>query len=127
MTRRTDRVNGLLRQEMGTLLLHELRDPRLARLVSITQVSTSPDLRHAKVFVSVMGSEEEKRDTMVGLRSATPFVRRELGSRLALRFIPELRFMLDESIEEGDRVLRLMDRLHQGGPRQADETQATRG
>jgi ribosome-binding factor A len=95
--------------------------------VSITQVSTSPDLRHAKVFVSVMGSEEEKRDTMVGLRSATPFVRRELGSRLALRFIPELRFMLDESIEEGDRVLRLMDRLHQGGPRQADETQATRG
>ena len=111
MTRRTDRVNGLLRQEIGSLLLHGLRDPRLAHLVSITYVRTSVDLRHAQVFVSVMGSPQEKQEVMGGLHSAAAFLRRELTGRLSLRTVPELRFVLDESIEEGERVLRLMDRL----------------
>lgn len=111
MTRRTDRVNGLLRQEIGSLLLHGLRDPRLAHLLSVTRVKTSVDLRHAQVFVSVMGSPQEKQEAMGGLCSAAPFLRRELRGRLSLRTIPELRFVLDESIEEGERLLRLMDRL----------------
>lgn len=111
MTRRTDRVNGLLRQEIGALLLHGLRDPRLACLTSITRVRTSVDLHYAQVFVSVMGSAQEKQEALNGLRSATPFLRRELMGRVSFRPVPELRFALDESIEEGARVLELLDRL----------------
>lgn len=117
MTRRTDRVSGLLRQEIGNLLLHGLRDPRLARLVSVTRVTTSVDLHHAQVFVSVMGSPQEKQETLGGLHSAAPFLRRELRGRLSLKTVPDLRFVLDESIEEGERILRLMDRLFNGKDR----------
>lgn len=111
MTRRTDRINGLLRQEIGSLLLHGLRDPRLVCLTSVTRVRISRDLRYAQVFVSAMGSSEEKQEVMGGLHSAAPFLRRELGRRVAFRPVPELRFVLDESLEEGDKVLRLLDRL----------------
>ena len=115
MTRRTDRINGLLRQEIGNLLLHDIQDPRLGRLVSVTQVVVSPDLRHARVFVSVMGADQEKREALRGLEAATPYLRRELSARTLLRVVPTLRFMLDDSIEQGDRVLRLMDRLATDG------------
>ena len=111
MTRRTDRINGLLRQEIGSLLLHGLRDPRLVCLTSVTRVRSSVDLRHAQVFVSVMGSPEEKQEVMRGLDSAAPLLRRELMGRVVFRPVPELRFTLDDSIEEGERVLKLLDRL----------------
>ena len=111
MSRRTDRINGLLRQEIAELLLHSMHDPRLAGLVSVTRVSISPDLRYARVFVSIMGDEGEKKVAMAGLQSATPYLQRELAGPLTLRLVPHLSFRLDESIEQGDRVLRLMDRL----------------
>ncbi len=120
MTRRIDRVNGLLRQEIGKLLLHRMQDPRLACLTSIVKVNVSSDLRHAKVFVSVMGPQEGKREVMQGLESAAPYMRRELGETLSLRVIPQLRFVLDDSIEEGNRVLHLMDSLASGKREEAD-------
>lgn len=121
MTRRIDRVNGLLRQEIGKLLLHRMQDPRLAYLTSIVKVNVSSDLRYAKVFVSVMGPQEEKREVMRGLESAAPYMRRELGEIMSLRVIPQLRFVLDDSIEEGNRVLHLMDSLASGKREEADE------
>lgn len=121
MTRRIDRVNGLLRQEIGKLLLHKMQDPRLAALTSIVKVNVSSDLRHAKVFVSVMGPQEEKKAVMQGLESAAPYMRRELGETVALRVIPQLRFVLDDSIEEGNRVLHLMDDLASGNREEPDE------
>ena len=121
MTRRIDRVNGLLRQEIGKLLLHRMQDPRLAYLTSIVKVNVSSDLRYAKVFVSVMGPQEEKREVMRGLESAAPYMRRELGETMSLRVIPQLRFVLDDSIEEGNRVLHLMDSLASGKREEADE------
>ena len=108
MTRRIERVNELLRAEISELLQRQLNDPRLGGLVSITEVVTSPDLRHAKVFVSVLGTPEEKAEVMKALKSAAGFMRRELTPRLNLRHIPELSFWDDTSIERGARVLQLL-------------------
>jgi len=111
MTRRIERVNGLLRREIAELLLTGMRDPRLAHLVSIISVDTSVDLHYASVRYSVMGTEQEKRDVLAGLNSAAPFIRKELKGRLDLRLIPELRFVQDDTMEEADRVLRIMNSL----------------
>jgi len=107
-TRRIARINELIREEISKLLLREIRDPRLKGLISVTEVDTSLDLRHAKVFVSVMGSEEEKRQTEEGLAAASGFLRRGLSGRLSLRYIPELSFHMDDSIERGNRLLELI-------------------
>ena len=116
MTRRTDRINGLLRQEISQLLSRDLNDPRLSGIVSITRVETSNDLRHSEVYVSVLGNREVKNTVLRGINSAGGFMRRELGERLSLRYIPELKFTLDESMEEADHILRLMDQLLPDGP-----------
>ena len=111
MTRRTERINMLLRQEISQVLSWELKDPRLSGVVSVTKVETSNDLRHAKVFISVLGTREEKQGVMSGVNSATGFIRRELGDRLSLKHIPFLQFTLDESLEEAEHMFKLMDRL----------------
>jgi len=120
MTRRIERVNGLLRREIGELLLTGIRDPRLAHLVSIVSVETSVDLRYASVRYSVMGTEQEKQDVLAGLNSAAPFIRKELKARLVLRLIPELSFVHDDTMEEADRVLRLMKSLESEKERQRE-------
>lgn len=111
MARRIDRVNELLRQEISQLLAREIKDPRLNGIISITGVSAAGDLRSARVYLSVMGAAQTKREALDGIRSAAAFLRRELRDRITLRHTPHLTFHLDDSIEEGDRVLRLMDRL----------------
>jgi len=111
MSRRLERLSGLFQEELSELLLREAKDPRLARLVSITGVVISADLRHARVYVSVMGSEEEKLSTLAGLAAAAPFLRRELNNRVALRRIPELSFRRDDSLEQGARVSDLLKQL----------------
>lgn len=113
-TRRIARVNDLIRKEISELLMREIRDPRLGGLLSVTEVDTSPDLRHAKVFVSVMGSEEEKRRVEEGLAAASGFLRRSLGERLSLRHIPQLDFQRDESIERGSHLLELIKEVAPG-------------
>ena len=109
MTRRLERVNELLRAELSSLLRQGAKDPRLdAAVVSVTEVSISPDLRHARVYVSVLGSPEEQESTLAGLRSATGFLQHELRERVTLRRIPALSFIRDDTLERGDRLLRLM-------------------
>ena len=95
---RADRVSGQLEEEIGRLIQRELKDPRIG-FVSITKVVVSRDLRHAKVFFSIYGDEAAKQRSVEGLRSALGFIRGELGRRLALRYIPELDFRIDESME----------------------------
>lgn len=111
MTRRTERVNELLREEISALLLRGTKDPRLAHMVTITAVEVAPDLKYAKVFVSVLGTEEEKKEVMQGLESASRFLRRELSDRLRLRYIPELSFRRDDSIERGTRILQILKEI----------------
>ncbi|MFH1486999.1 MAG: 30S ribosome-binding factor RbfA [Chloroflexota bacterium] len=108
MTRRIDRLNYLIRAEISDLLLREVKDPRLGGFLTITRIDTSADLRHSKVFVSVMGTEDERREAFIGLEAASGFIRRQLRDRLTLRRVPELSFHKDDSIESGARILKLI-------------------
>jgi ribosome-binding factor A len=108
MTRRTERLNYLIRQEISDLIRRDIKDPRLSCFLSVTRVDTSEDLSQAKVYISVMGSEDEKKKAMDGLSSASGFLYRELRERLSLRHTPQLIFYKDDSIEQGARILHLM-------------------
>jgi ribosome-binding factor A len=114
MSRRTERLNHLLRQEITDLLQREAKDPRLSVMVSVTRVSVSADLRYAKVFVSVMGTEEEKKGLLAGLHAASGFLRRELSSRLSMRYTPELSFFYDDTMEQAGKVIQLIQEVSSG-------------
>jgi ribosome-binding factor A len=114
--RRIDRVNELLRSELSELISREIKDPRLSGLISVTEVDTTADLRHAKVFVSVFGREDERRSSLEALRSATGFLRREVAQRVTFRYMPELEFHLDSSIEQGDRIMQLLKQVAPASP-----------
>lgn len=111
MTFRIERLNSLLRQEISDLLQRQVKDPRLGSFISVTAVDISSDLKFAKVYVSRMGTEAEKKETLEALSSASGFIRHELGNRIQARRVPELSFRLDDTIEKADRVLRLIDRI----------------
>jgi ribosome-binding factor A len=110
MSQRTQRLDSQIQQELMELLQREMKDPRVG-FATITHVETAADLGHARVWVSVYGSEEEKSRSMEALRVATPWLRRQLGARLRLRKVPELSLRRDDSIETGDRVLRILREL----------------
>ncbi len=112
--KRADRVGDLIRAEIMDILLRKTKDPRVG-FATVTAVKVSDDLKHARVLVSVMGGEDDKRRTMKGLKSAVSFIRGELGRRLKLRYTPELTFALDESIERGDKTLDLLKKLKAEG------------
>jgi ribosome-binding factor A len=113
MTQRTERVDELLRQEIGQLLARDISDPRIG-FATITDVETTPDLRHAKVWVSVIGTEAERSAAVAALAHAMPFIRHELGVRLRIKRIPELHVRLDDTSERGTRILRLINELEDG-------------
>lgn len=102
--KRADRVGDLIRTEIADILLRKIKDPRVG-FATMTRVEVSDDLKHAKVFFSVLGGEKEKKETLRGLRSAVSFIRGELGRRLKLRYTPEIVFIFDESIERGAKML----------------------
>jgi ribosome-binding factor A len=104
-TRRQQRVNHLLQHELSRLLEFESDDPRLSGL-TVSAVEITPDLRQAKVFIVAVG--EREKEVRQGLRHATPFLRRELARRIQLRVVPNLDFAFDRSIDEGDRIERLL-------------------
>jgi ribosome-binding factor A len=121
MSRRSARLNVLLRQELAVLIRAELRDPRLADIVSVTHVDVSPDLNTALVYASVLGDDDAKALTMEALTAAAPFLRRRLGERVRVRRIPALHFRLDETIERAADMLRLMRDVRDPGTPGADE------
>lgn len=118
MSQRMDRVDELLRQEIGALLAKELADPRIG-FVTITDVETSPDLRHAKVWISVIGGNTDRVESVRALQASMGFVRHELGKRLRIKRIPALHIHLDDSAERGTRVLHLLQELESGVDPQA--------
>jgi ribosome-binding factor A len=112
--RRVSRVAELIKREISQMLLNGIKDDRVGTgMVSVTDVDVSGDLQHAKIFVSIYGTEEAKAETMAGLKSATGYVRSELGSRVRLRRTPEVQFLEDHSIERGTKVLNLLNQLEQ--------------
>ncbi|MGA2284746.1 MAG: 30S ribosome-binding factor RbfA [Dehalococcoidia bacterium] len=117
-SRRVARLNDAFREEISDLLRRQVKDPRLTGFITITRVETSGDLSHARVFFSVMGSEEARDEALRGLVAAASFLRREIGHRLSLRRAPELSFHRDDSIEQGARVLDLLDKVAGQEPEQ---------
>jgi ribosome-binding factor A len=117
MSRRTERVGELLREELSDLLLRELRDPRLDGLISITRVELSPDLYNARIFVSVMSETANPDEALKALNAAAGFLHKELVHRLEMRRVPFLTFHLDKSIEEGAAILAKLEQvLHEDLP-----------
>jgi ribosome-binding factor A len=116
-SRRVSRVAELIKREVSQMLLHDIKDDRVgAGMVSVTDVDVSGDLQHAKIFVSIYGTDEARAETMAGLKSATGYVRSELGHRVRLRRTPEVVFQEDRSIERGTKVLSLLNQLNRERP-----------
>jgi ribosome-binding factor A len=111
MSRRSERTSKLIQREICALLEREVNDPRLSKFVSVTGVTLSPDLMHAKVYVSTLSSEMNKEDLLAGFNKASGFLRKELATHLRLRQMPDLSFHYDDSIERGARLLELMSEL----------------
>jgi ribosome-binding factor A len=127
--RRVARVAELIKREVSQLLFSGIKDDRVGTgMVSVTDVEVSGDLQHAKIFVSIYGTDEARAETMAGLKSATGYVRSELGQRIRLRRTPEVIFLEDRSLERGTKVLSLINRLSQERePEDETETQEIDG
>lgn len=115
---RQEKLGELFAAELSDLLRTRVKDPRVG-FASITHVEVSGDYRHAKIYVSVLGSEEERAETIRALKHATGFLRHEMASRVVLRYMPELVFKLDTSIEQGSRILELIRESEQSSGRAA--------
>ncbi len=125
MTRRTEKLQEFIKEQVSEIIQQQVRDPRIG-FVSITDVEVSADMRHAKIFVSVLGDEDAKSGTMAGLDSALKFIRGELGRRLEMRYTPEIMFKLDTSIERGSRIVSLIRDVSRGASHDDDTAPADR-
>ena len=110
MSQRTDRLDSQIRAELMQLLQREMKDPRIG-FATITRVETARDLGSAKVWVSVLGTPDEQAAALKAMTDAAPWLRRQLGGRLTIRHVPQLVIRHDDSIEAGDRVLRLLNEI----------------
>ncbi|HLH74199.1 MAG TPA: 30S ribosome-binding factor RbfA [Chloroflexota bacterium] len=120
VSRRIARLNEQVRSDIAELITREMKDPRLAGLVSVTSVELSPDLRNARVFISVLGSDLERKQTLQAIRSAAGFLRTQLAARMTTKRAPELHFLLDTSIERGERIMHLIHQIEKE-PKGEDE------
>ena len=109
MSRRTDRINEQLREEISTVLARQIKDPRLNGVISITRVDSSSDLRSARVYISVLGNDKQRKEALEGLQSAASFLRREIRDRINMKHTPFMTYLLADSIQEADHLLRLID------------------
>lgn len=106
------RINQEVQKELSMLINLEVKDPRICKLTSVVNVEVAPDLKSAKVYISVLGGEEERVNTLKGLKSATPFLRSQLAHTLNLRNTPDLKFICDQSIEYGVIMSHLIDEVN---------------
>ena len=119
---RPERVAETIKREMAEILTQRLRDPRLGGMISVTDVEVTPDLSLARIFVSVLAPDDARDRALAALAHSAGFVRHELAPRLGLREVPEIRFMLDTSIQQGARVEELLRRIQSGETIDDDET-----
>jgi ribosome-binding factor A len=105
--KRSDKVGDLIRKEISEILLGELKDPRIG-FVTITKVAVSDDLRVARVYYSVFGDEDQKEESYQGLESAKGYIKRELGRRVRLKYMPDIQFLFDDSLEYGEHIEELL-------------------
>ncbi len=106
--KRTDRISEEVKKELSSVI-RDLKDPRIPMMTSVVKVDVTNDLRYAKAYVSIMGTDEEKKEAIKGLTAAAGFVRREIGSRIKLRCVPEFSFVIDTTIEYGAHINQLLN------------------
>lgn len=106
--KRSERLSELMQEELSDIIRREVKDPRIGEFCTIMHVEVSDDLRHAKVSVSIMGDETQQKKTLIGLKNATGFIRREIGQRIGIRHTPELVFVLDKSVDYSFEIDRLI-------------------
>lgn len=102
-----------LRKAVSIMILNEIKDPRISPVTSVTHVDVTKDLRYAKMYISVMGTQKEKEDTLEGLNSAKGYIRREMGQRVKMRYTPEPIFELDESLDEGMKINSILREINE--------------
>ncbi|HHU64314.1 MAG TPA: 30S ribosome-binding factor RbfA [Clostridiales bacterium] len=110
-TNRINRLNEELKREISEIIHKSVKDPRIPDFVSVTRVETSKDMKHAKVYISVLDNNADTKDLEAALKSATGFIKKEIAKGVKMRFIPELQFIMDHSIEYGMRMAKLIDDL----------------
>ena len=116
------RINDELQRELANIIRGELKDPRIGVMTSVLRVETTQDLKYCKIFISVLGNDEEKKEVMKGLKSASGYIRHLLAERINLRITPELMFRLDDSVEYGIKMSKLIEQISneppvgEGGP-----------
>ena len=107
------RINGEVRRVLSSIIQNEIKDPRIHPMTSVVEVEVAPDLKSAKAYISVLGDEEAQKNTLAGLKSAEGYIRRELARTVNLRNTPEIRFIMDQSIEYGVHMSKLIDDVNQ--------------
>jgi len=117
---RTDRISEEIKKEVSQIIRENIKDPRLPEFVSVTAVTVTKDIRYARVYVSIYGDQEKKKAAMAALTSAAGFIRREIGQRISLRYTPEIQFRLDESIEHGMHISKLIEETMGGSGKASD-------
>ncbi len=105
------RIAEEIKREVSDIIQHELKDPRICGMISVTKVTVTNDLKYSKIFVSVLGSSEEKKQILVGLKNAAGFIRKEIGQRVNIRYTPEIIFEMDDSIEYGFRISNILKQI----------------
>lgn len=109
--KRIKRIESELKKEISVMISNDIKDPRIAPITSITDIELTDDLQSAKIFISVLGSDEEKNNTIDGLQNSIGYIKRELGKRMNLRHIPQLKIVLDDNIEEAMRIEKLISEV----------------
>lgn len=122
MSRRTERISEAIREVAATAILFELKDPRVSA-VTVTKAEISGDLRHAKIFVSVMGDDKVQRLTMAGLKSARPFLQRKIADRMQTRYTPIVEIVLDDSIKKSLEIARVLKEVLPQAPTHGQESE----
>ncbi len=118
------RINSEVQHELSNIIRGGIKDPRISSLTSVVAVEVSPDLKMCKAYISVLGEEQARKDTLAGLRSAEGFIRRQLAKSINLRNTPEIKFEMDQSIEYGVNMSRLIDEVNSAIPnRETDENE----
>ena len=115
------RINGEVRRELSNIILNEIKDPRICPMTSVVEVEVAPDLKTAKAYISVLGDEQAQKDTLAGLKSAEGYIRRALAKSINLRNTPEIRFVMDQSIEYGVNMSKMIDDVNRNSRREEDD------
>lgn len=115
MNTRGERIRKTLIKEISEIIQQRIKDPRIqGNIISVTDVELSPDYRYARVYISVFGDKEEKEAKIEAIEESAPFIRKEIGRRVRLRYTPELKFILDESLEKGRKITDILDKISRG-------------